>query len=281
MSGKLDLKGQKFGRWAVLEEAGKSKRGAVLWRCICNCGTEKIIEGSSMKSGDTKSCGCYRAEAVSRRLKGNVIGTKIDLTGKIFGKLTVLREAGRDKYGNVLWLCKCECGVEKVINGHSLRSGHTKACGGKGSCHHCYKDGLSNTKEYDRKYYKKHKKRYKEYDKRRQLKDDPKWVFVKLKSHNKKGTPIEFTEEEFIEWYSAQPKICHYCDRSIGRTYGKGTVPSGISIDRKDSKRPYSEENCVLCCRKCNLVKNDFWTYKEMKTILGPLCKQKWQSTVT
>jgi len=48
----------------------------------------------------------------------------IDLTGEKIGKLTVLEYVGDAK-----WLCKCECGNTKVIDGKHLRSGETKSCG--------------------------------------------------------------------------------------------------------------------------------------------------------
>ena len=60
---------------------------------------------------------------------------KIDLTGQTINRLVVIREAGRDKGGRVLWLCRClgkngdDCGKEVVVRGDSLRSGHTKSCG--------------------------------------------------------------------------------------------------------------------------------------------------------
>ena len=60
---------------------------------------------------------------------------KIDLTGQPFGRLIVIREYGRDKHGNVLWLCRClgkngnDCGKEVVVRGDHLRSEHTKSCG--------------------------------------------------------------------------------------------------------------------------------------------------------
>ena len=63
------------------------------------------------------------------------MGKKIDLTGQTINRLVVIREAGRDKGGNVLWLCRClgnngdDCGKEVVVSGDSLRSGHTKSCG--------------------------------------------------------------------------------------------------------------------------------------------------------
>ena len=55
---------------------------------------------------------------------------KIDLTGQPFGRLVVIREAGR-KSGCVAWLCKCDCGREKVVRGSSLtrRKNPTVSCG--------------------------------------------------------------------------------------------------------------------------------------------------------
>ena len=62
MSKKIDLTGQRFGRLVVLEEAGKTKRGYITWKCQCDCEKEDniiIISGDSLRSGNTKSCGCY------------------------------------------------------------------------------------------------------------------------------------------------------------------------------------------------------------------------------
>ena len=53
---------------------------------------------------------------------------KIDLTGQPFGRLIVIREAGR-KNGHVAWLCKCDCGNELVVSGSDLRNEHTQSCG--------------------------------------------------------------------------------------------------------------------------------------------------------
>lgn len=52
----------------------------------------------------------------------------IDLTGKTFGRLTVLgRVENRGK--DACWRCRCECGAEIVVRGNHLRNGHTKSCG--------------------------------------------------------------------------------------------------------------------------------------------------------
>lgn len=56
----IDLTGKRFGLLTVIEIAGKAPNGRIQWRCICDCGTEKIVKGHDLKSGETKSCGCYK-----------------------------------------------------------------------------------------------------------------------------------------------------------------------------------------------------------------------------
>lgn len=65
----------------------------------------------------------------------------IDLSGKRYGRLLVERQAGRDKHGNVMWLCKCDCGTEKEISGVHLRQGRTKSCG-------CLNSELARSRKY-------------------------------------------------------------------------------------------------------------------------------------
>ena len=72
-----------------------------------------------------------------------------DLTGKTFGKLFVLKRVKNDISNNRQWLCKCGCGVEKIIGGRHLTSGRQVSCG-------CYrkenktnlKHGMCNTRIY-------------------------------------------------------------------------------------------------------------------------------------
>ena len=52
-----------------------------------------------------------------------------DLTGRKFGKLTVIKRYGYDKYKKITWLCECECGGQKVVLGRSLLNGSCKSCG--------------------------------------------------------------------------------------------------------------------------------------------------------
>ncbi len=57
------------------------------------------------------------------------MGKFIDLTGQKFGRLTVIERAGSTKHGATKWLCKCECGKEKIVIGDELRKGNTTSCG--------------------------------------------------------------------------------------------------------------------------------------------------------
>ena len=55
---------------------------------------------------------------------------KIDLTGKRFGRLVVVREdSQRTNRGQVKWICQCDCGNIVSVRGGDLRNGHTQSCG--------------------------------------------------------------------------------------------------------------------------------------------------------
>jgi hypothetical protein len=54
-----------------------------------------------------------------------------DITGQRFGGLTAQSQSGRDKWGQVLWLCLCDCGKSKTVVSNNLRNGHTLSCGCK------------------------------------------------------------------------------------------------------------------------------------------------------
>jgi len=132
-----------------------------------------------------------------------------------------------------------------------------------------YKHGKSNTQEY----VNKHKRI-------QQAKDDPRFVFSRLKTHIKrKNATIEWEKDDFIKWYNSQEKICTYCEKKVVRHVGKtGPQHDSISIDRKNHNGPYSESNCVICCMKCNIVKSNALTFDQMKNIVGPLLKQNRES---
>ena len=57
-----DLTGQKIHRLTFLEYVGRNESRNARWKVRCECGVEFEVVASSVKSGQTKSCGCYRIE---------------------------------------------------------------------------------------------------------------------------------------------------------------------------------------------------------------------------
>ncbi len=70
------------------------------------------------------------------------MGRFIDLTGQRFERLVVLRFVDKNQFRHSLWLCECDCGIEKIVLGYDLKSGHTKSCG----CLQKEKASIVNTK---------------------------------------------------------------------------------------------------------------------------------------
>ena len=64
----IQMSGQTFGRLTVEEFVGLGRYGAV-WRCRCSCGVIKELPGRDLRTGNTQSCGCQRAETASAQFK--------------------------------------------------------------------------------------------------------------------------------------------------------------------------------------------------------------------
>lgn len=242
------------------------------WKCICECGNEVIVTISRIKGKNaTKSCGCLQKEKASLSLN--------DLTGQIFGRLTVLErseapERVKDKH-QTYWKCKCQCGNTTIVRRSSLVNGYTQSCG-------CIHDEKSS--ERMREIFTKD---YRKYDDKGKLieKFCPtccRWLDPTSFSPNKsvldgyayeckecyayhvrnrynayKGSAkhrcIEFklSIDEFDEITS---KPCTYCGGYNGNYISKPF--SGI--DRVDSSFGYEVNNCTPCCKVCNAMKSDY-----------------------
>lgn len=77
------------------------------------------------------------------------------MTGQRFGRLTAIKRVDNSAGHNTRWLCRCDCGNERIVSRGHLRSGHTKSCG----CFHSelllrsnYKHGGSTRGDTDRLY---------------------------------------------------------------------------------------------------------------------------------
>lgn len=57
------------------------------------------------------------------------MATFTDITGRIFGDLTVIELAGKDQHNATVWRCSCVCGYKPVIRRNDLIRGKSKSCG--------------------------------------------------------------------------------------------------------------------------------------------------------
>ena len=68
-----DLSGQKFGKLLVIELHKHIPGKEIYWKCLCDCGNEKITTGRSLKTNKTTSCGCYHKEIMETIIKPKLI----------------------------------------------------------------------------------------------------------------------------------------------------------------------------------------------------------------
>lgn len=62
-----DLTGQRFGRLLVVERMpNRPGESCAIWRCICDCGNEKIKTSYGLKTARAPSCGCWGYERISK-----------------------------------------------------------------------------------------------------------------------------------------------------------------------------------------------------------------------
>lgn len=165
-----------------------------------------------------------------------------DLSGKIFGKLSVIKKHEKRSINNrVLWECLCECGNVCIISGDQLNRGSkggngipTRSCG-------CLRNNAHN-KIKDR-----------EIAMWRRL-----YKSTVIKRSKKSGYNSDITYEKFLELSKSE---CHYCGL-INSNYYKDSCESSDFIlyynglDRIDSSIGYYHYNVVPCCRYCNCAKN-------------------------
>lgn len=99
-------KGYRFDRLVVEEPAGRNKCGQMRYKCICDCGNEKVVDGISLIRGLTKSCGCLnsdpaKAEIARKRFtKHGDFGTKLyQVWAGMIGRCTNPTNTSYHRYG--------------------------------------------------------------------------------------------------------------------------------------------------------------------------------------
>lgn len=141
-----------------------------------------------------------------------------DLTGKRFGRLTVLGAGERSKDGRFRWRCVCDCGNESNVYAAELNSGRTSSCG----CYH--RDRASAT---SRTHGQSKTRLYKIWSNMQQRCNNPKSDWYHLYGGNGVTVCDEWRVfKQFYEW----AKVTGYSD--------------SLSIDRIDNTKGYSPDNC-------------------------------------
>lgn len=117
-----DITGQVFERLTVLElTSEKDFDNRWLWKCQCSCKNHTIVYKSmhNLRSGQHKSCGCYKAEKLAERNRTR----QINMVGQRTGKLVVVREVPTPDKEPKRWLCQCDCGNTTTVPLGELRRG--------------------------------------------------------------------------------------------------------------------------------------------------------------
>jgi len=149
------------------------------------------------------------------------MGKLKDLTGQVFGKLTVISRAENNNQNRPKWNCLCECGNMTVVSGSALKNGDTQSCG-------CFK--LSETIKRSTKHKNCKTKLYK------------KWSSAKTRCYNPKST-------QYFDYGGRGIQMCEawlhnfqdFYDWAMKSGYIGG---SNLTLDRIDVNGNYCPENC-------------------------------------
>lgn len=178
------------------------------------------------------------------------MGSKIEMSGKKFGRLRVVCENGKDSTGDIKWTCWCDCGNIVVVKGSSLRSFHTKSCG-------CLSEDRKVKHNHSKTKYKKATKTYSA------------WVSIKGRCLNKNN-------KNYNDYGGRGIIICDRWLNSFENFLADmGEAPKEMSIDRINNDKGYNQDNCkwstqyeqnrnrrnsILDWETVNNIRNDFLT---------------------
>lgn len=123
MPKEIDLTGQSFGRWIVLERDFSNPGKGARWICQCSCDkhTVRSVTSQALRTGRSKSCGCLQKEIAASGKK--------EMSGKVFGRLKVLYQDSNKHPDEAYWICQCDCGTIKSVKASSLKNGSSLSCG--------------------------------------------------------------------------------------------------------------------------------------------------------
>lgn len=162
----------------------------------------------------------------------------IDLLGQRFGEWEVIHFSHTNKWGMAYWMCKCSCGKVVPVRGTSLIQGKSK------SCKQCAVVGSRS----------------------KVIKDDfhvASGTVLRQYKGNAKSRGLEFllTKDDIKDFMKQD---CFYCGNPPSNTvntfsgrYRPDRAVRYSGIDRIDSLKGYTRDNCVSCCFICNHAKSN------------------------
>lgn len=170
-----------------------------------------------------------------------------DVTGNRYGRLTVLAHASKNERGEHRWLCRCDCGTEKVYLGMSFKYGGTKSCG----CLH--KEVISGMNNYQAK---RAMKKHGDY-----IASSYPWYYRSgclIRQAHKQKVPVGFESPAEFALYirSIAPEKCPV----FGETLTKGTKDMHIwspSVDKIIPEKGYVRGNIQVISWFANAMKRD------------------------
>jgi hypothetical protein len=197
---RAELAGRRFGSLTVVRPLETIPGKNLQWECICECGATSYVTSSNLLAGGQKRrCCCLKVQ---------------DLSGRRFGKLTVLRRSeNRSTDGRLQWVCQCDCGKVTEVRDKQLRKkrGRTNSCG-------CLRDrtvhGLAGDPTYNS------------------------WKSMIARCHNERAT-------DFEDYGGRGISVCERWRESVlNFLEDMGPRLPGTTLDRKDPGGNYEPGNC-------------------------------------
>lgn len=158
---------------------------------------------------------------------------RLSLVGQVFGRLTVIADAGSLRYKGRssigMSLCLCECGTNVEVSNSRLKSGHTKSCG----CLQRETASLPYGTANDN------------------------LALARIKKSAATRGYVWALDDAYVRDLIAQP--CHWCGVVRANTHPAEFFFNGRigwnGLDRLDNSQGYIDGNVVSCCGVCNRMK--------------------------
>lgn len=161
----------------------------------------------------------------------------IDITGQVFGLLTVIRQGPvrESKVGGSIWICKCECGKAFNAVGSRLRKGVTKSCG-------CLVSAWGSSMGSNPQFIKKRAEKITKHGQKRKGNASAEyktWLGMKSRCN----TP---SNKDYEQWGGRGIRVCDEWQSDFSQFFkdmGPKPTPQH-TIDRENSNGNYEPRNC-------------------------------------